>query len=412
MSFETYGSYDSILLILGLSFLAAAVLPYLLGKAAGFLPLIYVLIGLLLSRVWYGPVRFDPVEHGDVVERLTELAVIISLMSAGLKLDRPIGWRAWRSTWRLLGVTMPLCIAALTLAGSWLMGLPLAVAILLGASLAPTDPVLATSVQVGPPGEGHEDEPRFALTSEAGLNDGLAFPFVYLAIVVAATGLAGGELLEWLAIDVGWRIFAGVVVGGLVGQLVAILALKLGDATTVSDGFVAIALTLAAYGAAEMASGYGFLGVFVAGLTFRHFERAHTAHPALHAFSEQMEQMLMAVLLILFGASIAHGLFGALTWTGAGVGIAMIILIRPLAGMLGLIGTSIPRRDRLAISVFGIRGIGTFYYLAYALNHAEISVAHSRVLWATAGFIVLLSIVLHGATAAAAFRHVDRRRGT
>jgi len=270
--------------------------------------------------------------------------------------------------------------------------------------------VLASSVQVGPPGEGQEDEPRFALTSEAGFNDGLAFPFVNLAIVIAATGLSSRELAHWALVDVLWKIGAGVVVGLLVGLLLAKVVFRFGTLGAVSDNFVAIAVTLVAYGATEMAHGYGFLGVFIAGLTFRRSERDHEAHPALHAFSEQFEMMLMATLLIVFGVSIAHGLLQPVTMAVALVGLGVVFVLRPLAGWLATLGMGLPTSERSVIAVFGIRGIGTFYYLAYGLNNGAFSAAHERLLWAASGFVVLVSIVMHGATAGWVMRSVDEER--
>jgi NhaP-type Na+/H+ or K+/H+ antiporter len=391
--------YVLLLLGLGLAFLMAAVLPHFLSRSMLSLPIVLVACGLALGWLMPDTLKADPIEHGVLAERLAELAVIISLMSAGLKIDRPLGWRRWATTRRLLVVTMPLCIAALALGGIFLLGLPLAAALLLGAVLAPTDPVLASSVQVAPPGEGDENETRFALTSEAGLNDGLAFPFVNLAIVVAATGLAWEGLSEWLLIDVLWKIAAGIVVGILVGQCVAWLVFRVGLRKTVIDGAVALALTLVAYGATELVHGYGFIGVFVAALVFRRMERDHEHHKELHDFSEQIETLLMSVILILLGAAIANGLFAPLTWQAAGLGLFFVLAIRPLAGLLGLIGTGIAGPQKRAIAVYGIRGIGTFYYLAYGLNNADISDSDGRLVWAISGFIVVVSIVLHGATA-------------
>lgn len=392
-------NYDLAVLVLGSAFLAAAILPRLLKNTPLSLPMIYVAVGMLLPFLWVDSPRADPLEYGVITERLTELAVIISLMGAGLKLDRVVGWRSWQSTWRLLAVTMPLCIIALTLGGVWLLGLPLAAAVLLGAVIAPTDPVLAADVQVGPPGEGGEDEARFALTSEAGLNDGLAFPFVNLAVVLAATGLARSGLTEWLAIDVVWKIVAGVILGALIGHVVAVLVFRLCEPTPVADGFVAIALTLVAYGGTELIHGYGFIGVFAAALMFRRYERSHEYHKSLHDFSEQSERLLMAALLILFGAAISHGLLGSLTWPAALLGLAFLLFVRPAAGMLGLMGMTTPFAHRAAIAFFGIRGIGTFYYLSHGLNYADIGEAQARVIWSVAGFIVLASVILHGATA-------------
>lgn len=327
------------------------------------------------------------------------MAVIISLMGVGLKIDRPLGWRSWQSTWRLLAITMPLSIAGLAFGGIWLVGLPLAAAVLLGAVIAPTDPVLATDVQVGAPMTGYEHEENFALTSEAGLNDGLAFPFVNLAVVLATVGLTVNGFVDWFKVDVVWKIFAGLAVGAILGHLIAVLVWRLGKNNPLSDGFVAIALTLFTYGATELVHGYGFIGVFVAAIMFRRYERNHEMHKALHSFSEQIEQLLMSVMLILLGIAVGQGLFNVLTWSGVFLSLLFIFLVRPAAGMIGLKSTKIKFATKMKISWFGIRGIGTFYYLAYGLNHINLEEPQARIIWAVAGFIVLMSVFVHGVTA-------------
>jgi len=393
-------SYDLILFLLGLAFLAAAILPRLLRGWPLSLPMLYVGAGLILPFAWPGLPRIDPLDRSGLIERLTEMAVIISLMSAGLKIDRPLGWRSWATTRRLLTITMPLCILALTVGGIWLLGLPLAAAILLGAVIAPTDPVLAASVQVGPPGEECEHEVRFALTSEAGLNDGLAFPFVNLAIVIAATGLARKGLESWLAVDVAWRIGAGTAIGVFIGWAVAWLVFRLcRPEVMISDGFVALALTLVAYGATELFNGYGFIAVFVAALVFRRFEKDHPYHNSLHDFSEQIEQLFMAALLLAFGVAITQGLLAGLRWQTVLLAVLFLLVIRPLAGWLGLIRSGLPARHRLLIAGLGIRGVGTFYYLAYGVNFGNLTETAAREIWSAAGWIVLLSVILHGALA-------------
>jgi len=400
--------YIVLLLFLGLVFLSAAVLPRLLRNVLVSLPLVLIAFGALLGWPIMGRFVADPVVHGTWVERLAEMAVIISLMSAGLKLDRPIGLKRWSSTWRLLIITMPICIVVLVVGGHWLLGLPLAAAVLLGAVLAPTDPVLASDVQVGPPGEGGEDEARFALTSEAGLNDGLAFPFVNLALVIAATGLAGAGLGEWLLVDVLWKIGAGTLMGIAIGHFVAKLVFRFSGWDAISDGFVAIALTFVAYAATELVHGYGFLAVFAAAVMFRRNERNKVDHKELHDFSEQVERMLMSVLLILFGMALVHGLLDPLGWKGMVLGLFFLVVARPVAGWLGLSGTSTPRKLRAVIAFYGIRGIGTFYYLAYGLNHAELPDGTAREVWAVAAWVVLLSVLLHGTTATFVMQRVDK----
>ncbi len=396
--------YIIVLTILGVAFLAAAILPRWLSKAPLTLPMFYVAAGMVVGTAWPVETRVDPIVHGATIERLAELAVILSLMSAGLKIDRPLGWKSWTSTWRLLAITMPLCIIALAWGGVAWLGLPLAGALLLAASMAPTDPVLASDVQVGPPGEGAEHEPEFALTSEAGLNDSLAFPFVNLAIVLAVHGLAEKALVEWALVDVLWKLLAGAAVGLAVGRVVAVVVLRFGRPKPVTDGFLALALTLFTYGVTELVHGYGFLAVFVAALAFRRHEMGHELHPALHAFSEQLEQLLMAVLLMGLGVAVVHGVLDPLGVPGMLLGLGFLLVVRPISGWIALTGAGVANRHRAVIATYGIRGIGSFYYLAHGLQSGHFTPAIAGQLWAIAAGIVLASIVLHGATASWAMR--------
>lgn len=406
--------YIAFLLGLGVVVLLVAWLPLALKTIPLSLSIVCVALGAGIFGFRWLEFDPDPRTYDTLVEKLCEAVVIISLMGAGLKIDRKIGLRSWATTWRLLGVAMPITILAVTLLGIYALGLPPAMALLLGAALAPTDPVLASEVQVGKPRSGEEDEVRFALTSEAGLNDGLAFPFVHLALVFAAVAAASAawpdlsELGVWLASDVVWRIGAGVGIGWLVGR--GLGWLTFGRARSrlsgTRDGLVAIGATFVAYASAEICHGYGFLAVFVAALVLRDTERNHEYHEALHDFSEQVERLLMMLVLVLFGGAIASGLFASLTWTDCLVALAIVLLIRPLAGWISLLGSGYPAKERSLISFFGIRGIGSFYYIAYGVNHGAF--ASSERLWAITGLVVLVSIVVHGISATPAMRWLDR----
>src|SRR5690349_39085 len=211
--------YVVILAGFGVLVLLTAWVPMALKEAALSLPIVCVCIGGVLFAIPSVPgVAPDPRDNLQIVERLTEFVLIISLMGAGLKIDRVLGWRSWIITWRLLGLAMPLTIVCLAILAHWLLGLGAATALLLAASLAPTDPMLASDIQVGPPGSGEEDETRFALTSEAGLNDGLAFPFVNGAIAMAlASQTADPWAWEWFSISVIWKVAAAVTVGFVIG---------------------------------------------------------------------------------------------------------------------------------------------------------------------------------------------------
>jgi NhaP-type Na+/H+ or K+/H+ antiporter len=409
--------YEATLLLIGIAIFGAVVLPRILSDKPMSFPMIYVAVGILLFSLPLGFEVPDPIEHSAMTERLTEFVVIIALMGAGLKLDRPFDPRAWSNTWRLLAITMPLTIVATAALGVGVLGTLLPTAALLGAVIAPTDPVLASDVQATPPTEGmdeeadpaeQEGEVRFALTSEAGLNDGLAFPFTHFAIAMAAAAGTSGLAWvgEWFLIHFLYEIAAGVVMGYLGGQVIARIIFSEPVTTElgkVMEGAEALAATLIVYGATELVHGYGFIAVFVAALELRHYEWEHEYYTALHDYAVMIERIVMASVLLLFGGAIAGGLLNPLTWLDMAVGLALLFVVRPVAGMIGMIGTTLSWGQRLVISGFGIRGIGSFYYLAFALNEAsfgevELLVAANK-LWALVGFVALTSIVVHGASA-------------
>jgi NhaP-type Na+/H+ or K+/H+ antiporter len=393
--------------------LLTAWMPLLLRELPLSLPIIFIALGAVLFSVpGVGPPP-NPLRHGQFAERATELVLIVALMGAGLKLDRLFGWRRWSATWRLLGLTMPLSILAITAVGVILLKLDAATALLLGALLAPTDPVLASDVQVGPPNSGEEDEARFALTSEAGLNDGLAFPFVHLAVALAGIATLG-ELphvaIKWVAVDVLWKLGCGVAVGLGSGYVLGWLIFRIPNRAKLSrtgDGFVALGITLLTYGLTEMLHGYGFVAVFVAALSLRAVERRHKYHEKLHEFIEQMERLLMMVLLVLFGGALASGLLAKLDWQAVLFCAIAILIIRPFTGWLALLGLPSSRIERAVIAFYGIRGVGSAYYLAYAFNREPF--ADSDYLWSVVSFVIVSSVFLHGVTVTPVMSILDRR---
>jgi NhaP-type Na+/H+ or K+/H+ antiporter len=405
--------------VAGVAALAAALLPRALRRIPATTPLACLILGIALFLAPLPLTAPDPLAFPLWAEYLTEVGVIVSLMGAGLKLDRRVGWKPWASTWRLLAITMPLTIAGAALLGWWMLGLVPAAAVLLGAVLAPTDPVLASEVQVGPPGaamqagehpDDAEDEVRFALTSEAGLNDALAFPFTNAAVAMAVAGAApAGWFAQWVAVDVIYRLGVGLVAGIIIGRLLARLVfgaqgeLQLAKA---GEGFVALAATFLAYGLTELIGGYGFLAVFVAAVTLRRSEHDHEYHEVLHAFADQTERLLMIGLVLLLGGAIAGGVLSALTLRDVVFAALFLCVLRPATAWLALSRRGVSGRERGAIAFFGIRGIGSLYYLAYALNHATF--ADARTLWAIVALVTAASIVVHGVLVTPIMRSVDR----
>ncbi|WP_266365070.1 cation:proton antiporter [Tellurirhabdus rosea] len=405
--------YLLFLIVLGIAILGVAWLPSLLAKYPLSYPVIFVSIGYLLYKLPLGLPNPHPLLHRPLATHLTEICVIIALTSTGLKIDQNFSLKTWRTPLLLATVGMLITVSAMAFTGWALVGLVPAAAVLLGGALAPTDPVLAGDVQVGDPGEGEEDAVRFALTAEAGMNDGLAFPFIHLAL--ALTGLVTAPLLDtvvhWVWMDVLYRVAVGLLAGWLSGRLLTYLIFGLPKRISIKSsayGFVALAVTFITYSLTELAHGYGFLAVFVAAVAIRHYEDTHEFHHHMHDFSDQIERLLIVVILILFGGALANGLLDTLSWQGAVTGLLLLFVIRPLGCYLTLLGVKRMYRDeRWVISTFGIRGIGSFFYLAYGIENGYF--AEGEELWAIAGFVVLTSVFLHGTLATPVMKWLDRR---
>jgi sodium/hydrogen antiporter len=411
---EVVSFYIPILLALGGLVLLVAWLPLVLKKAPLSLPILCVLAGMaIFSWTPFSNNAPHPIDMPLLVERATELSVIISLMGAGLKLNRPLGWKSWAPTWRLLGIAMPLSVAAFAVAGHALLGLSAAAALLLAAALSPTDPVLASDVQIERPRSPQDDEARFALTSEAGLNDSLAFPFVHLAVGASLAGFTAATWSDWLLDAVLIRLTMGLLVGAGLGWLFGWIVYKMPRGTELSrtgDGFVALGATLVTYAVTEMLHGYGFLAVFVGGLMLRRAGREHDYNDRMHDFADEVERLLMMALLVLFGGMlVGGGILWGLGWREVAFALIALFLIRPLVGWVSLAGLERPPLERFAIAFFGIRGLGSVYYLAYGLNHG--SFEGHRLLWGTLALVVLISILLHGISVTPVMRMLDRARG-
>jgi NhaP-type Na+/H+ or K+/H+ antiporter len=405
--------------------------------------MVYLAVGLGLGPLGVGLLDLDLVRDAALVERLAEVAVLISLFSAGLKLRIPLSEGRWRLPVRLASASMALTVGLIALAGVWGLGLPLGAAILLGAVLAPTDPVLAADVQVEHPGD--RDRLRFSLTGEAGLNDGSAFPFVMLGLGLLGLHELGGYGWRWLAIDVLWAGAGGLAVGWLLGTLVGRLVLYLRrehkEAVGLDD-FLGLGLIALAYGAALLLHTYGFLAVFAAGLALRRIEMQSSAeqdmapapapalqpgagspehaarlatHPehapaymaqAVLGFNEQLERMGEVAVVVLVGGMLSASRLPAdAIWFVP----LLFLLIRPASVWIGLIGSRSSGVQRHLMAWFGIRGIGSVYYLAYATHHGLDPALAERI-----GTLVLsavaVSIVVHGISVTPLMRRYRREQ--
>jgi len=399
--------YILFITLIGLAAFGMAWMPAVTVRTGVSYSIIYVLAGVVLYTLFPAvlPVPL-PKLNEELTVHFTEIVVIISLMGTGIKLDRPFSFKNWSSPLKLVFIAMLLCILAAFIMGYSFLGLDVESAVLLGAALAPTDPVLAADVQVGPPNEKIKSETRFALTAEAGLNDGMAFPFTWLAITLAliANGNSGNEnsssILNWFAYDFVYKISAALAIGYLLGTAAGYMVFRLTkkyNFLKTRDGFLALSLTLLVYGITELAHGYGFVAVFICAITLRHYKKGHDYYDELYSFTDQTERLLIGVLLILFGGALVNGILNALTWKMVVFTLVFLFIIRPLASYLSLFSSKINIKEKLAISFFGIRGMGSVFYLAFAIKQVHFN--HMEELWSIVAFTILVSVFIHGLTA-------------
>jgi NhaP-type Na+/H+ or K+/H+ antiporter len=416
-------NFDLLFVIVGVLLVVMALSAALLKRLPLTTSILYLAVGLLLGPFVSGMVRLDPVERSALLERFTEVAVIVSLFTAGLKLRLPFSDPGWRLPLRLSLLSMTITVGLETLAGVFGLGLPVGAAVLLGAVLAPTDPVLASDVQTEHPWD--MDRLRFSLTGEAGLNDGTAFPFVMLGLGLLGLHEIGEFGWRWLAVDVLWAVAGGIFIGGLLGTLVGRIVLYLRrehKEAVGTDDFLALGLIALSYGGALLIHTYGFLAVFAAGAALRSIERRHTegaperevkrmlkegedeevaAHrekaPAYMAqavlgFNEQLERIGEVAVVVLVGSMLsARYLTAEALWFLP----VLLLVIRPVSVWLGLLGSSTTAAQRHLIGWFGIRGIGSIYYLTYAINHGlPAELAH--MLTALTLTVVAVSVAAHG----------------
>ncbi|KAA0918993.1 sodium:proton antiporter [Dietzia sp. ANT_WB102] len=411
---------DLMYAVIGAALLVGSLLPRLLRDRVLSAPIVVVGVGMLIG--WLMPTEsqlVDVIEHAELAERMAEITVIVALFGVGLALDRPLSFRGWSTTWRLLAIGMPLSIAGVAFLGWWALGVTPAVAVLLGAVLAPTDPVLASDVQVEGPGtaEGvtdEADEARFALTSEAGLNDALAFPFVYLAIYLATKGVPTEWVWSWLAWDLIGKTVIGAVAGWLIGRLVgaALYRVRIGDHRLIgyADPAAAVATLTLAYGVGELVGGWGFLSVFCAALGVRAAERHDEKHARAHEFIEYTEHLLTLLVLLVIGASFISDAVSRLEWSHVLVAAGVLFVIRPLSAWIALLGDGrLQPVERVFVSAFGVRGVGSLFYLCYAMGYFSKDDGWS--LWPAVSLVIVSSIVLHGAASSPAVKALDRLRG-
>lgn len=410
VAYFSVDNYDVYLLYAGLLLLVAALLPKLLSKYTLSAPIVYLVLGYSFFLLPINIERPDLIADIWWVKKLSEFTVVISLTSAALKLKNPFKRITWKYSWRLLAFTMPLTMLITFALGYWIFGFALASAILIAAVVAPTDPVLANEVQTSAPHEEDSSPTRLALTSEAGVNDGLAFPFTYLAIGVAILGTGSIEWVwSWFLMDVLYKIGVAVLIGAGLGWGIAKLLFNVIGASKSSGlttGILTISLTLIPYAAAQIAVSYGFIAVFIAAAVFKNSEEQHEYQQFLHDFSEEIERVLVAAIFILIGGYISFSYFNDFDWYLAIFALILILAVRPVCGYLGLLGTDLKKRQKFTMSFYGIRGVGSLYYVSYAIYSADFEREKDMLLLVI--FLMIASVFIHGISAVYAVRYTAK----
>jgi NhaP-type Na+/H+ or K+/H+ antiporter len=412
-------------IVVGAVFIIMALSGSVLKRLPLSTSMLYLAAGVLIGPHALNLVDFDPITQAAIVERITEVAVIVSLFTAGLKLRVPLRDPLWRLPVVLASWSMTLTVGLIALVGVVALDLPLGAAILLGAVLAPTDPVLASDVQVSGPRD--QDRLRFTLTGEAGFNDGTAFPFVMLGLGLLGLHETGEGGWRWLAVDVLWAIPGGLLVGALLGTATGrvILFLRREHKEAVGlDDFLALGLIAVSYGTALLLHTYGFLAVFAAGLALRKIEVSSVGHEtapdevvqaaaaegrgeqvatdaetapaymtqAVLGFTEQLERIGEVVVMLLVGVMISViAIPGDALWFVP----LLLLVIRPVAAAMGMIGSTTSWLQRAFIAWFGIRGIGSIYYLMYAIAHG-VSEETAGLMTGLTLAVIATSVIVHG----------------
>jgi len=392
-------TYILSLLIIGLLLLVVTLGSGWIERLPLSYALIYLVVGILLGSYGFGLIEIKP--NTQFLERLTEFVVIVSVFGCGLKINRPLKLWAWQSTIRLIGLLMPISIFALAAIAHYILGMGWGGAILLGAILAPTDPVLASEVQLAHVED--KDELRFALTSEGGLNDSLAFPFVYFGIYAFEDSNLDNWFPSWFGIDLLWAIAVGAIMGTIVAKTVVWIDYTLQQrrqADDLMENFVALSIILLAYSLAELVNGYGFLAVFVAGLVVqRSYFCQQDKRLVQLEFTEQLEKLLEVTTIVILGTVLL--IEPMLKYAGQSLLIAafLFLVIRPLGVWLTMLGSDSAPKTRSLMGWFGIKGLGSIYYLTYALGKGFTGDTAEQVAWITYT-VVVLSVVIHGVSAA------------
>lgn len=391
--------FTPVLLTVGLVLVVLALAEAPLRRLPITPAVIYLAVGWIAASAAGGLPAARWIEQAPLLVTIVEFALLMSLFAVGIRLRVPPDPHAWRVALWLAGPGMVVLIALAALAAYALLDLPWAAAILLASVLAPTDPVLASDVQIR--SERDRDAVRLSLTVEGGINDGTAFPAVMLALGLMGLHEIGSGTASWWWRDLLWPLGGGAVVGIAIGLLLGhALRLRLDRADAlVRDELVYVGAVAIAFALARWLEVSTFVVAFAVGSTLlipaqRSRETSLDADLAvrLHAFGARIERLVEASFVLAIGAALS-GL--QIDWREAAFAVLLLVLLRPVSVWLTVRTSMLDVAQRRLVAWFGIRGVGSLFYLLYALEHEPDS-AIARTLVDATLLCVALSIVLHG----------------
>jgi sodium/hydrogen antiporter len=383
------------LLVVGLLLTIAAALSGVMRGTVLSISILAVTLGIVLALADVVSVHASDAAILHVIT----LALLLTLFSDGLIVEGELLAKHWGPPARALAFAMPITLALLALGARALFDVNWGEAFLLGAVLAPTDPVVTSAVVTS------QRVPalvRHTLNLESGLNDGLALPLVLFFLAVATPGVAAGtEGLKVLG-EAAFGAVLGVAMGVIGGRLHH--RLPGGGITRRYEGLYAIGIGLAAYGVADITFGNGLIAAFVAGIVLGAAE--HQIPRNFIDFSDNVSSVFQVVTFFIFGALIVATGYHRSIWQLA-VFVAFALLVaRPVAVLLSLTGTRLPRPQRLFISWFGPKGVASVLFALLVLDRG---IGSSPLIFDVAAFVVLSSIVAHGLTDTLGSKWIERR---
>lgn len=413
-------------LFVGIFLITMVLIGTLLSRVPLSSAMVYLCLGYALGPVGIGVITPNPIQDAHLLQLITEIALLISLFAVGLKLGVPILDRRWLLPLRLAFPSVLITVALIAGVGVWGLHLSVGEAILLGGILAPTDPVLASGIQSE--SGTTPDTVRFGLAGEGAINDGSAFPVVLLGLGLMGLHDLGADAKHWWTVDLLWGIVGGALIGAILGAMIGkiVVYLRTRHHNAVGlDEFLSLGLIAIAYGVAQFCMTSGFLAVFTAGLALHrvrelpmqgtvsldaphslhsdheaeHLERATHSHHAsasmsraVQDFNEQLEKLAELVVVFLIGALLPYVVFTVnLLWFVP----LLFFIIRPTGVWIGMLGMPMPKHQSAMIGWFGIRGVGSVFYLVYAISHG-VSESFAAALISITLVVVATSIVGHG----------------